>query len=274
VSLAFGPKSAPVVTKQTAPRRQEDAVKAPPGTRERDLARAFVAVAESLVAEFDVLELLERVTRYCTSLLDGAASGLLVADERGTLRMIAASDESTRLLELFQMQNEEGPCSDCYRNGEPIIVDDVRTALDRWPRFAPLAEANGLLSVHAFPMRWRTNVIGTLNVFRAAPGQLTEDDVAVAQSLADVATISILQNRRFMRREALTAQLQHALESRVVIEQAKGIVAERTSASVDDAFHRLRAYARSSNRRLSEVAQAIVARELDPAALPTPEARA
>jgi GAF domain-containing protein len=177
------------------------------------------------------------------------------------------------MLELFQLQNEEGPCSVCFRTGEPVIVDDVRTTTDWWPRFAELAEQSGLLSVHAFPMRLRREIIGTLNVFHTAPGQLTEDDVAVAQSLADIATISILQNRSITQRETLTAQLQIALESRVVIEQAKGIVAERRSTTVDEAFQRLRAFARSGNRRLSDVAQAVVRRELDPLDLPGPEAR-
>jgi transcriptional regulator with GAF, ATPase, and Fis domain len=236
--------------------------------RERELTEAFVALADSLVAEFDVLDLLDRLTSYCTSLLEGAASGLLVTDQHGKLQMVAASDESTRLLELFQMQNHEGPCADCFRTGEAVIVDDVRNAFARWPRFAPLAEAADLLSVHAFPMRLRDDVIGTLNVFRSSPGHLTKDDAVVAQALADIATISILQNRSIARGEVLATQLQTALESRVVIEQAKGIAAERAATSVDEAFQRLRAFARSGNRRLADVATAIVRGELDPRDLP------
>jgi len=236
----------------------------PASDRERLLTQAFVALADSLVADFDVVDLLDRLTRYCVQLLDTAAAGLLLADQHGNLRMIAASSEGTRLLELFQLQNEEGPCADCYRQGASVAVEDVRKMHAQWPRFGPLAEASGYLSVHALPMRLRDDVIGTLNVFQEQPGLLEEADVLLGQALADVATISILQSRSIAHREALAEQLQTALHSRIVIEQAKGVLAERASVDVDDAFLRLRGHARSSNRRLSDVANQVVRGEVDP----------
>lgn len=231
--------------------------------RERLLTEAFVTLADTMVADFDVVDLLDRLTRYCVRLLDAAAAGLLLADQRGNLRIVAASSEGSRLLELFQLQNEEGPCADCYRQGAAVVVEDIRRLHDRWPRFGPLAESSGYLAVHALPMRLREDVVGTLNIFQKGPGLLAEGDVVIAQALADVATISILQSRTIAQREALAEQLQTALQSRIVIEQAKGILAERASVDVDDAFVRLRGLARSNNRRLSDVAADVVEGKVD-----------
>jgi GAF domain-containing protein len=232
-------------------------------SREARLVEAFVGLADSLVADFDIVELLGRLASYCVDLLDVSAAGLLLADQHGDLRVIAASAERTRLLELFQLQNKEGPCSDCFRTGAPVVVEDIATMRDRWPRFAPLTEAAGFRSVHALPMRLRSDVIGTLNIFRSNRGRLSPSDAEVGQALAAVATISILQSRAMTRAEDLAEQLQAALHSRVVIEQAKGVLAERGEIDVDEAFRCLRSFARSGNHRLGAVASAVVSGTLD-----------
>jgi GAF domain-containing protein len=177
---------------------------------------------------------------------------------------MAASDENTALLELFQVQNHEGPCLDAFNTAHPVVNADLAAATGRWPRFAPRATAAGFRSVHAFPLRLRSEVIGALNVFGADTGSSLDDaDVPIVQALADVAAIGLLQERAIRRSEILTEQLQGALNSRIVIEQAKGAVAQAHGVSVDEAFGLIRGFARRHNRRLSEVAQAVVT---DPAA--------
>jgi GAF domain-containing protein len=228
------------------------------------LAEAFVDLADTLVDEYDVVEFMHRLSDHCVTLLDAAAAGLLLADHRGNLSVIAASAEETRLLELFQLQNDEGPCLDCYRTGTPISVDDLATESERWPRFAQHAQDQGFRSVHALPMRLRDHTIGTLNLFGAEPGPMPAGDLRIAQALADVATIGILQERAIHRAEILAEQLQSALNSRVVIEQAKGLLAANADLSMDDAFLRLRAYARNNNLRLSALAADLVERRTSP----------
>ena len=188
---------------------------------------------------------------------DVSAAGLLLTDQQGTLQVIAASSERTRLLELFQLQTDQGPCVDCFRSGTPVSVPDLRSA-GRWPRFTAAAAEVGYAAVHALPMRLRTEVIGALNLFDTNPGALGEDKLRMGQALADVATIGLLQQRAIHRRDTVTEQLQTALNSRILIEQAKGVLAERLHLDVADAFAVLRNGARSHNRRLSELAQAIV----------------
>ena len=215
-------------------------------------------MADTMVSDFDVVELLGRLARHCTALLDASAAGLLLADQRGSLRVVAASAERARLLELIQLQNDEGPCLDCYRSGRAVSVENLATEHDRWPVFAREAVDAGFRSVHALPMRLREQCIGTLNLFRATAGPLNEADVRVGQALADVATIGILQERAVRRSEVLAEQLQTALNSRIVIEQAKGMLAEHAASSVQDAFAVLRRFARDTNQRLSDVALDLV----------------
>jgi GAF domain-containing protein len=223
------------------------------------LAKVFVEVADTLVDEFDLIEFLHMLTDRVAGLVDASPVGLLLADQRGQLQFMAASEESVKLLELFQIQNDEGPCLDAFRTAQPVVNADLRTAADRWPRFAPRATADGFRSVHAFPLRLRTEVIGALNVFGDTVGSVLDDaDVQIVQALADIAAIGLLQERAIRRGEVLTEQLQSALNTRVVIEQAKGAVAQARGISVDEAFTTIRNYARSNNRRLSEVAHAIV----------------
>jgi GAF domain-containing protein len=229
------------------------------------LAIIFVEVADTLVDEFDLLDFLQMLTERAVTLVNAASVGLMLADQRGRLEFMAGSDENVRLVELFQLQNQEGPCLDAFRTGQPVINVDLDEAAQRWPRFAPRAAELGFRSVHAFPLRLRDQVIGALNVFGTAQsGELTAADVPIVQALADVATIGLLHERTIRRAEVLTEQLQGALNSRIVIEQAKGAIAQARSVSVDDAFAIIRRYARSHNRRLSDLAHAIVE---DPAGL-------
>jgi transcriptional regulator with GAF, ATPase, and Fis domain len=229
------------------------------------VAAVFVEFADTLVEEFDLIEFLQMVTARASDLFGASAAGLLLADPQGTLQFMAASDERAELLELFQVQSHEGPCQDCFRDGAAVINSDLAHAVDRWPNFAPRATAAGFLSVHAFPMRLRREVIGALNLFGTDAGDMDPADARTVQALADVATIGLLQERAVRRGEVLTEQLQGALNSRIVIEQAKGALAQMHSCSVDQAFDLLRSYSRSQRLGLSEVARGVVT---DPQAFP------
>lgn len=225
---------------------------------ERLLAKTFVELADSLVADFDLIDFLRLLTDRCVGMLGASAAGVLLADQNGELRVMAASDEQVRLLELFQLQNDEGPCLECFRTGTPVTVPDLHTEAGRWPRFVSQAQLHGFGAVQALPMRLRDEVVGALNLFRAAPGPFDPISTSVAQGLADVATISLLQQRTTTRATILNEQLQTALNSRVLIEQAKGKLAERHDLDMEQAFTALRVYARAHNRRLADVARAFV----------------
>jgi len=232
--------------------------------REQRLVDAFVELADTLVADFDVLDFLHGLATHCVDLLDVDAAGLMLADRDGRLRVAACSTEQVRLLELFELQNDEGPCLDCFSQGEAIAVDDVLAAGGgRWPHFGPNATAAGFRSVIALPLRLRNETIGVLNLFRAGSGPLDPADTMLGQALADVATIGILQERGSRRREQLARQLQEALTSRIVIEQAKGVLAERAGLHVDEAFTLLRSYARQHSEPLSDVARRVVTGDLE-----------
>lgn len=234
------------------------------------LAEVFVEVADTLVDEFDLIEFLQMVSARTSDLVDARAAGLLLADENNRLHLMAASNEGAQMLEIFQIQTHEGPCQDCYRQGRPVINADLRTATDRWPRFAPRAVAAGYRSVHAFPLRLRQQVIGALNLFGTNAEEMAPQDICVVQALADVATIGLLQERTIRHREVLTAQLQAALESRIVIEQAKGALAQIHGTTPDQAFDRLRSYCRAHNARLGKVSRAVVHDPKSVPALTTP----
>jgi transcriptional regulator with GAF, ATPase, and Fis domain len=224
-------------------------------TRERQLVETFVEVADTLVDDFDVIDFLLTLAGRCVQLLDVDAAGIMLIDQRGHLHAAAASTESARLVELFELQTDVGPCVDCCRTGSPVVNADLDANSERWPRFAEAARSSGFVAVHALPLRLRENVIGALNLFSADSRVLTEDDVRAGQALADVATIGILAQRGLHQAELLAEQLQNALNSRIVIEQAKGVLAERRRISVDEAFTLLRDHARKSNLRLSDVAR-------------------
>lgn len=230
--------------------------------REELLAQTFVDVADTLVADFDVLDFLTMLTGRCVELFELSEAGLMLADPPEGVRVAASSSHQMGLLELFEIQHDEGPCLDCYRDAEPVHCADLSTALDRWPVFAPEALAAGFNSVVALPMRLRDQVIGSLNLLRTEPGMLSDADLVVAQALGDVATIGILQHRVASEYRLLAEQLQFALNSRVVIEQAKGVLAQAARLDMDHAFAAMRQYARAHNRRLTDVADTIVSRDL------------
>ena len=213
---------------------------------------------DTLVSEYDVIEFLQTLTTRASELVSARATGLLLADQSGRLRVTAASDERAQMLELFQVQEVDGPCQDCVRDGTQVVDPDLRDATDRWPSFAPHAVAASFRSVHAFPMRLRGEVIGALNLFGDAPGLLDDSDVRTVQALADMATVGLLQERAVRRNESLSEQLQSALKSRIVLEQAKGALAQIRGCNTTEAFELLRRYSRTHDLHLGEVARAVV----------------
>lgn len=225
--------------------------------RETQLSSVFVELADTLVNDFDAADFLHVLARRCVELVDVDAAGLLLVDDAGHLRVMAASSEQARLLELFELQNEEGPCLDAYRSGVPVGEGHLERD-GRWPRFAQEAVAAGFRSVEAVPMRLRHERIGALNLFRSPPGRLDDVDRSVCQALADVATIGLLQERTIREAQILAQQLQTALNNRVIIEQAKGVLAERASLPLDEVFEFLRSYARNNNVRLADVARDLI----------------
>ena len=227
------------------------------------LARTFVDVADTLVADFDIVDFLTVLTQRCVELFDLAAAGLMLSDTTNGMRVAASSDDRMQLLELFELQYDEGPCLDSYRSGEPVRCDDLATATARWPTFVPEARSGGYASVYALPLRLRHQVIGALNLLGTRTHALDEPALVEAQALADVATIGILQHRAAAEQRLLAQQLQYALQSRIRVEQAKGILAEYAQVGMDHAFDALRRYARDHNERLVDVAEGLVERQLD-----------
>lgn len=240
--------------------------------RSVELARALVALADTLVADFDVVELLTLLTDRSVQLLGVDAAGLLLLAPEGDLRVMASSNDTVRMLELIELQAQEGPCLDAYRGAAPIVNQRLAAAQDRWPRFAPEARRAGFAAVHAVPLRLRGTVLGALSLFSAdeAAQPLAEADVHAAQALADVATIAVLQHRAVFEAQLLNEQLNNALNTRVVIEQAKGMVAERAGLDMDLAFVALRGYARDHNLRLADVARSVISGALPASRLAAP----
>jgi GAF domain-containing protein len=228
------------------------------------LAQTFVDVADTLVADFDVVEFLSTLADRCVDLLDISDAGIMLADPTGELVVAASSSHRMELLELFEVQHEDGPCIDSYRTSAQVRADHLEAEANRWPRFGPEAIAAGFTGVYGLPMRLRDRTIGALNLLRSNPGGLTDDDLSIAQALADVATIGILQHRAASENRLIAEQLQFALTSRVIIEQAKGMLSAHAGLDMDASFAVLRRYARNTNGKLAEVAQALVDRRLPP----------
>jgi transcriptional regulator with GAF, ATPase, and Fis domain len=222
------------------------------------LAQTFVELADTLVDEFDLVEFLHVLVDRCVELLDVSAAGLMLADFRGRLQVMASSSENLRLLELFQLQNDDGPCLECYRTGQPVNHPDLARADDRWPRFAHAATQAGFRTVHALPMRLRAEILGAFNLFHTEAHQLDSSVTRIGQAMVDVATIGLIQERSLRDHETLIDQLQTALNSRIIVEQAKGVLAERRGIKPSDAFTLLRNYARNHHHRLTELATAVV----------------
>jgi len=240
--------------------------------REDDIVASFVAMAGSLAQGHDVNELLTQLAADCARLLDVNAVGLLLADARGALHVVAASSERVADLEAFQAQRAQGPCHTCYLDGRAVDVPDLAAAAARWPDFAAVAAKAGIASVHAVPMRLRDDTVGALNLFGTTPGPLDVADLRLAQALADVATISLVQDRAIADKDVVVQQLQHALDSRVVLEQAKGVLSYSGDLEMAAAYAALRRYARDHNIKLTELARALVNRAL-PASLVLEHAR-
>ena len=225
--------------------------------RETRVLDAVVSLVDGLLDDFDVVDLLTELTQQCAELLDIAAAGFLLADPLGQLRLLAATSEQAHELELFQLQSDEGPCVDCHSTGQPVSVADLTVATARWPRFVPAALDAGFASVHAVPMRAAGIVLGALGLFGARPGALTDADQLVAQTLAHIACVAILQERG-PTPSTVMPQLRSALASRVIVEQAKGLLRESLDVSVEEAFALMRAYARANGEHLTDVARRLM----------------
>ncbi len=229
-----------------------------PIPRETMLARTMVELADTLVDDFDVVEILTLLAARCVEVLGVDAAGIMLASLQGNLRVIASSSEEMRVLELFEVQSQEGPCFDAFRSGKPVVNQDLASADQRWPRFSTEALTAGFHSVHALPMRLRGSIIGALNLFNVSVGEMSAADIAAAQAFADLATIAILQQRATFEAQQVNQQLTLALTSRVVIEQAKGMIAERRNLNMEQSFRTLRNHARHHNLRLVDVAKEII----------------
>ena len=233
--------------------------------REAALAGTFVHIADTLVRDFDVTDLFDRLTGACVELLDAATAGLMLADREGTLQLMASSSAAMRRLETFEVTHREGPCLDSFRHHRQISVDLREAAAQQlWPRFTAEALEMGFTGVQALPMRLRETTIGALNVFHTGTGRLSAHDTALAQALADIATIAILQRRALSSSEELAGQLQTALNERIVIEQVKGLLAERGQLEIDEAFVVLRDYCRSTRLPLTATARELLTGVRDP----------
>jgi transcriptional regulator with GAF, ATPase, and Fis domain len=233
--------------------------------RERDIAEAFVSLATTLAEGYDVIDLLSQLTADCARLLDIAAAGLLLADRNGVLHVLAASSEETRQLEILQLQREQGPCLDCFHSRSPIVVESLIREAHRWPQFAEAALNAGFRSVHAIPMRLHDNALGALGLFGTTAGALNDADLRLARAFADVASVALVQGRAAEDQVTVNVQLQRALTSRIILEQAKGILAQVGDLDMNGAFAHLRQYARDHNLRLGDLASAVVYRETSPA---------
>jgi GAF domain-containing protein len=231
-------------------------------SREREVIRAFVDLSNELVDDYDVVDVLSQLTVHCARLLDVSSAGLLLADGRGVLHLAATSSERLHHLEIFQLQRDEGPCLDCFHGGQAVLVPDLSEEEDRWPQFCRAAREVGVRSVHALPMRLTGTVLGALGLFGEEAGALEDDDLALAQALLHVASVAIVNERSATDRATLNSQLQRALTSRIVVEQAKGVIAQAGGLGMEDAFAVLRRYARDHGSKLSVTASQVVDREL------------
>nr|WP_281261692.1 GAF and ANTAR domain-containing protein [Actinokineospora auranticolor] len=232
-------------------------------SRERRVSRTFVTLADSLVGDFEIAEFLDLLTTRTAELLSVGASGVILRAPDGNLEVLSSTSRQADLLEQFAVQVDSGPCIDCVRTGMPVSCADLATDGPRWPRFTAAARECGFSSAHAIPMRLRKEVIGVLSLLGTEPGALDDERLALGQALADVATIAILQHRAIEHGQQLSTQLQTALDSRVVIEQAKGILAQHGSLTMDEAFTALRDHARSHSQRLATLATSVIAGETD-----------
>jgi GAF domain-containing protein len=242
-------------------------------TRESEVVQSLVDMADTLVDDYDVVDMLTGLTDRCVGLLGVSAAGVMLAAPAGGLSLVASSSEAMRLLELFELQAQEGPCLDAFRTGVAVEHENLRAGAGKWPSFSAAALQAGFQSALALPLRLRQVTLGALNLLRTTREPMPEADIIVARAFADLAALSISQHRASSEAQRLNEQLSAALTSRVVIEQAKGVISERAGVDLAEAFARLRAYARSGNYRLTDIARAAVDGTLDPAAWVPPAAR-
>lgn len=226
------------------------------------VSAAFVKIADTLVADYDVFDLLHTLVDESVGILDAAAAGLVLVDPAGDLQVMASTSEESQLVEVLQLEAGAGPCVDCYRTGAVVTIDDIAAQGSRWPLFQSSALSQGFRSLHAVPMRLRSRTIGALNLFGHEPGPLTADDAAIAQAFADVATITLLQERAARESALINEQLQRALNSRILIEQAKGVIAHTSNVDMSAAFALLRGYARAHNQTIYETADKVINRKI------------
>jgi GAF domain-containing protein len=238
-------------------------------TREGSVVRSLVEMADILVDDFDVVDMLTRLTDRCVTVLGVSAAGVMLASPAGDLRLVASSSEAMRVLELFELQTQEGPCLDAFRTGQRVGLEDLRASSGRWPRFSMVAVEAGFQTVFALPLRLRDRIVGALNLFNFDRNPMDEEDVLVVQAFADLAAISVVQHRAATETQLINEQLVKALSSRILIEQAKGVIFERAGVDMAEAFQRLRKYARDHNLHLTAVAQAAIDGTLDPGAWQT-----
>ena len=230
--------------------------------RERQLAEVFVRLADTLADDFDIVEFLQRLSADAVEILGAETAGVMLSDGHGGLRLLASSEERMRLLELFELQNQQGPCLDAFHTGRAVTASAAE-GRERWPEFARAAGEQGFLFMCAAPLQVRGTVLGALNFFRATDEPFTENEMRVAQAMAKVAGTGLLQQRTINERQLLSEQLQAALQSRVVIEQAKGVLAEYLGITVDEAFVQLRSHARNANRKLTDLAREVANKTMD-----------
>ena len=226
--------------------------------RAAELAQAFVDLAGALADGYDVVELLDRLVQRCVHLLPVDAVGLVLSDASGALTVMASTSEQARFLEVLQLHADSGPCLDCYRSGQPVNADDLLAEPGRWPDLTGAVQHNGYRAVHAVPLRFQEQTLGAMNLFNIEPGGLGGTDQVIARALAEVATVAILGHRTIRHSVKVAEQLQIALDSRVIIEQAKGMLAHQGGLAMTDAFAVLRRYARRNNRRVTDCAHAVV----------------
>jgi GAF domain-containing protein len=231
-------------------------------TRASRVSAAFVRIANTLVDEYDVLDLLHTLVEESVGLLDATAAGLMLAGPDGVLQVLASTSEESRLIEVLQQETGAGPCVECYVTGAPVTIRDIAGTEDRWPEFKDAAAAQGFKSVHGFPLRVRGKTVGAMNLFRAEVGELSVEDVVIGQALADISTVSIVQERAIREAAVINDQLQRALSSRILVEQAKGMISHISNVTTDEAFHMLRSHARSHRTSLTDTATAVLNRTL------------
>jgi hypothetical protein len=239
-------------------------------SRDQNIIDSFITMADNLVDDFDVVDLLTGLADRCVSVLGMSAVGVMFASPPDQLRLVASSSEAMRIVELFELQAQEGPCLDAYRTGQQVRYEKLQAGSERWPRFTPVALEAGFEWVLALPLRLRETIIGALNLFSTSEHSVDEHDIMVAQGFADLATISVLQHGAAVESQRISDQLTQALTSRILIEQAKGVVAERAGIDISEAFSRLRGYARSHRLRLTDVAESAINNTLDASAWATP----